>query len=44
MTYLISQWGGATANYRTAAQRVLNKVARWVTKDSKKTKISELMN
>ena len=42
-TYLISQWGGATQNLITAAQRVQNRAARWVTSSSKRTKVSKLL-
>ena len=42
--YLISQWGGgATNNYIVQAQRLQNKVARWITRDSKKVKIRTLL-
>ena len=42
-TYLISQWGGATQNLITAAQRVQNRAARWVTSSTRRTKVSKLL-
>ena len=42
MLYLISQWGGATANYVLKAQRLQNRIARWIT-GSRRTKISSLL-
>ena len=41
--YLISLWGGSAEKHLTAAQRLMNKIARWVTGSSRKTKISILM-
>ena len=41
--YLISQWGGATENYLVAAQRLQNKIARWVTGAGAKVRISTLL-
>ena len=41
--YLITQWGGATENYIGAAQRLQNKMARWVTDARAKTRISTLL-
>ena len=35
--------GGASGNYLTSAQRLQNKIARWVTGQSKKTKIVKLL-
>ena len=35
--------GGASDNYITAAQRLQNKIARWVTGDSRKTRVRKLL-
>ena len=42
-TYQISQWGGASGNCLTVAQRLQNRVARWVNSSSSKTRISTLL-
>ena len=41
--YLISQWGGTTRNHLNKTQRLQNKIARWITQSSKKTRISTLL-
>ena len=44
LQYLITQWGGGvTENYMTAAQRLLNRIARWVTGCNNRTRIASLM-
>ena len=42
-SYLITLWGGATQNYMNAAQRLQNKLARWVTGSGRKTRVSSLL-
>ena len=41
--YLITQWGGTTRNHLNKAQRLQNRIARWVTQSGKRTKISILL-
>ena len=41
--YIMSQWGGTTNNNIMKAQRLQNKVARWITGSGKRTRISTLM-
>ena len=37
-SYLIAQWGGASSNFITSAQRLQNKIGRWVYGLNKRTK------
>ena len=43
MLYVITQWGGAGPTQLTTAQRLQNKMARWITGHGKRTKISILL-
>ena len=43
LTYLVSVWGGTTANNIRKAQTLLNKTARWAANMPRKTKISTLL-
>ena len=43
LSYLIAQWGGATTNLLTSAQRLQSKIGRWVTGDSKRTRIITIL-
>ena len=42
-SYLIAQWGGASSNYITSAQRLQNKIGRWVTGANRKTKTISIL-
>ena len=42
MQYLLTLWGSVTS-HKSTAQRILNKMARWVTGCNKNTRISSLM-
>ena len=41
--YMITQWGGASQNLITAAQRLQNQVARWINNSGKRTRIAKLL-
>ena len=43
LSYLICIWGGATPNLLRKAQTLQNMAARWVTRSSRRTKISTLL-
>ena len=43
MWYIISQWGGAGASQLTAGQRLQNKLARWITGQGRRTKMTSLL-
>ena len=43
LSYVITQWGGATDNYILTVQRLQNKVMRWITRSGRRTKIKNLL-
>ena len=43
MLYVISQWGGTGTSQITTAQRLLNKMARWISGMGRKTKTMDLL-
>ena len=43
LIYMITQWGGATQNCRTQAQRTMNQAARWVCNSNRRTRVSKLL-